>query len=99
MSNFMKDIVHVVFQIAGHESWSEPRTGLVVGCDSLLPRTQLSSFTRHIKVADFYVRELVARNIVTVSHVPSGEMLADVLTKALASPKFGIMVSYLVSRL
>ena len=35
----MKDIVHVVFQIAGHESWSEPRTGLVVGCDSLLPRT------------------------------------------------------------
>ena len=42
--------------------------------------------------------ELVSRNIVTVSHVPTGEMLADVLTKALSAPKFGAMVNYLVSR-
>ena len=45
------------------------------------------------------MRELVKRNIVTVSHVPTGEMLADVLTKALPSPKFGAMVNYMVSKL
>jgi hypothetical protein len=51
----------------------------------------LSSAMRHIVVADFYIRELVARGIVTVSHVPTGEMLADVLTKALSAPKFGAL--------
>ena len=70
-----------------------------MGVVAIARSSALSSSTRHIEVADFYVRELVARNIVTVSHAPSGEMLADVLTKALASPKFGIMVSHLVSRL
>ena len=44
----------------------------------------MSSATMHIEVADFYVREMVTRGIVTVSHVPTGEMVADVLTKALA---------------
>ena len=69
-----------------------------MGVVAIARSSALSSATRHIEVADFYVRELVARNIVTVSHVPSGEMLADVLTKALPSPKFGAMVNYLVSR-
>ena len=70
-----------------------------MGVVAIARSSALSSATRHIEVADFYVRELVSRNIVTVSHVPSGEMLADVLTKALPSPKFGAMVNYLVSRL
>ena len=69
-----------------------------MGVVAIARSSALSSATRHIEVADFYIRELVARNIVTVSHVPSGEMLADVLTKALPSPKFGAMISYLVSR-
>ena len=70
-----------------------------MGVVAMARSSALSSATRHIEVADFYVRELVARSIVTVSHVPSGEMLADVLTKALPSPKFGVMVSHMVSRL
>ena len=53
--------------------------------------------TRHLEVADFYVRELVKHNIVTVSHVPTGEMLVDVLTKALGAPKFGAMIAFMVS--
>ena len=32
----------------------------------------------HIEVADFYVREMVKRGIVTVSHVPTGNMSIDV---------------------
>ena len=70
-----------------------------MGVVAIARSSALSSATRHIEVADFYVRELVKRNIVTVSHVPSGDMLADVLTKALPSPKFGAMVSHMVSRL
>ena len=70
-----------------------------MGVVAIARSSALSSATRHIEVADFYVREHVSRNIVPVSHVPSGEMLADVLTKALPSPKFGAMVNYLVSRL
>ena len=41
-----------------------------------------------MEIADFYVRELVARGIVTVAHVPTAFMLADVLTKPLARIKF-----------
>ena len=41
-----------------------------------------------MEIADFYVRELVSRGIVTVAHVPTGSMLADVLTKPLAKIKF-----------
>ena len=70
-----------------------------MGVVAIARSSALSSATRHIEVADFYVRELVKRNIVTVSHVPTGEMLADVLTKALPSPKFGAMVNYMVSKL
>ena len=50
-------------------------------------------------MADFYVRELVSRGIVTVSHVPTGEMLADALTKALAAPKFGALVACFMAKL
>ena len=70
-----------------------------MGVVAIARSSALSAATRHIEVADFYVRELVKRNIVTVSHVPTGEMLADVFTKALAAPKFGAMVSHMVSRL
>ena len=41
-----------------------------------------------MEIADFYVRELVARGIITVAHVPTEFMLADVLTKPLAKIKF-----------
>ena len=70
-----------------------------MGVVAMARSSALSAATRHIEVADFYVRELVKRNIVTVSHVSTGEMLADVFTKALAAPKFGAMVSHMVSRL
>ena len=57
-----------------------------------------SSATRHIEVADFYIREMVSRGIVTVSHVPTGEMVADVLTKALSGPKFGALVACMLEK-
>ena len=69
-----------------------------MGVVAISRSSALSSATRHIEVADFYVRELVKRGIVTVSHVPTGEMIADVLTKALPAPKFGAMVACLLSK-
>lgn len=69
-----------------------------MGVVAMSRSSALSSATRHIEVADFYVREMVTRGIVTVSHVPTGEMVADVLTKALAAPKFGAMVACMLVR-
>ena len=48
----------------------------------------LSSATKHVDIADFYVRELVQSGIVTVSYIKTTYMLADVLTKALGPEKF-----------
>ena len=47
----------------------------------------LSAATKHLDIADFYVRELVQRGIVTVSYIRT-DMLADVLTKPLGLGKF-----------
>ena len=69
-----------------------------MGVVAMSSSSALSSATRHIEVADFYVRELVSRGIVTVSHVPTGEMIADVLTKALSAPKFGALVACLLEK-
>ena len=59
-----------------------------MGVVSLSRNSVLTSATKHIEIADFYVREQVARGIVTVAHIPTGVMLADVLTKPLAKIKF-----------
>ena len=47
-----------------------------------------SSATKHIEIADFFVRELVERGVVTVAHVPTASMVADALTKPLSRLKF-----------
>ena len=48
-----------------------------MGVVAMSRSSALSSATRHIEVADFYVREMVKRGIVTVSHVPTGNMSID----------------------
>ena len=44
--------------------------------------------TKHILRAAEYLRDLVARGVVTLSHVKGTLMLADLLTKAQARPVF-----------
>ena len=48
----------------------------------------LSAATKHVEIADFFVRELVERALITVSFVKTDYMVADVLTKPLARVKF-----------
>ena len=44
--------------------------------------------TKHIDVKYHYVREVVQNKIIDVVHVPTGDMVADTLTKALPKPSF-----------
>ena len=56
----------------------------------------LSSATKHVDIADFYVRELVQSGVVTVSYVKTAFMVADVLTKALGPEKFFYFVGIIM---
>ena len=58
------------------------------GVVAVAANSVLSAATKHLDIADFYVRELVERGIVTVSYVKTEFMVADVLTKPLARIKF-----------
>ena len=44
--------------------------------------------TKHIDVADHYIREQVERKHITVTHVATGDMDADIFTKALGRLPF-----------
>ena len=46
------------------------------------------SRTKHIDVKYHFVRESVEKEINSVVYCPTAEMVADVLTKGLAKPKF-----------
>ena len=59
-----------------------------MGVVAVSANSVLSAATKHIDIADFFVRELVERQIVTVSYVRTTYMLADVLTKPLGPGKF-----------
>ena len=59
-----------------------------MGVVAISANNVLSSATKHVDIADFYVRELVQSGVVTVSYVKTVYMVADVLTKALGPDKF-----------
>ena len=52
---------------------------------------------KHCDLADHYAREQVLRKTITISHVPTKEMLADVLTKPLGAPEFDKFISQLMT--
>ena len=52
-----------------------------------------------MELADFFARELIRRGIVTMTHVRTGRMVADVLTKSLPVGKFRELRAFLVGTL
>jgi hypothetical protein len=54
------------------------------------------SCTKYINVRYYYIRELVSYRKATVEYVPSGDILADVLTKLLAAIAFNSCIRGLV---
>jgi hypothetical protein len=47
--------------------------------------------TKHIDIRHHYVREQVHQGAVELKYLPTKEMIADVLTKALPKPQFNIL--------
>ena len=54
------------------------------------------SASKHVDIADHYARELVARGVITISHKPTSEMVADALTKALPRQLFQKHIRHMV---
>lgn len=59
-----------------------------LGAMALSKNAVYHSRTKHIDVQYHYVRECVDNGLISIVHVGTGEMVADVLTKGLARPKF-----------
>ena len=47
-----------------------------------------SAAARHIDIRLHFVRDYIQRNLVRITHCPTGDMLADALTKPLPKPQF-----------
>ena len=44
--------------------------------------------TKHVDVKYHFTREVIEKKLIKVEYVPTGEMVADTLTKALPKPSF-----------
>jgi hypothetical protein len=55
---------------------------------TLIQNPQIHKRSKHINVAYHHVRDLVLNNRMEISYIPTGEMLADGLTKPLNKPMF-----------
>lgn len=53
------------------------------GAEQLATNPMFHARTKHIDIRHHFVREAVLNKLVTICHVPTGEMIADVLTKSL----------------
>jgi len=54
----------------------------------LCERGEAGHRTKHIKIRNFFVKELIDGGEVVVRHMPTDDMVADILTKPLQGAKF-----------
>ena len=52
--------------------------------------------TKHIKIRNFFIKELIDSGEVVIRHMPTDDMVADVLTKPLQGAKFETLCDRLV---
>ena len=67
------------------------------GCVYMCGNEKMSEKTRHIRVKYHFVRELVQENFVQVKYIPTKNMLADLLKKAVSKEVLLTLRPYLVS--
>ncbi|MBW0483793.1 hypothetical protein O181_023508 [Austropuccinia psidii MF-1] len=65
------------------------------GAITISKEAQLNPNSKHIEVQFQYLRDLVKKNLLTVKHSPTNDMVADVLTKALGTVKHYQAIKFL----
>ena len=58
------------------------------GCIKLSENPLFHDRSKHIDIQCHFVRDYVQRGVVQLSYTPTGEQVADILTKALGRTKF-----------
>jgi hypothetical protein len=58
---------------------------------------QITRKSKHIHVRHHHIRDLVAQNIISIKHLPTAEMTADLLTKPLGPTKFNFFCHRLLN--
>ncbi|GAA0143340.1 hypothetical protein LIER_35726 [Lithospermum erythrorhizon] len=48
--------------------------------------------TKHVEVDKHFIKEKLDRDVITIKHVPTGQQVADVLTKGLAKKQFSLLM-------
>ncbi|CAI5717429.1 unnamed protein product [Peronospora effusa] len=61
------------------------------GAIALAKNPEFHKRTKHIDIRYHFVREKVEKNQVVLQYCPTQDMLADIMTKAIAAPKFTIL--------
>ena len=78
----------------------QSRKTISIGCDNKstinwIKNGNFSHRTKHIRVRRAFCKQRVIMKDIKISYVPTDQMLADILTKALAKPKFMNFLKYL----
>ena len=63
---------------------------------ALCERGEAGHRTKHIKIRNFFIKELIDGGEVVVRHMPTDDMVADILTKPLQGAKFEVLCDRLV---
>ncbi|GAA5971756.1 hypothetical protein JCM3765_005605 [Sporobolomyces pararoseus] len=58
------------------------------GANALSRDPQFHNRTRHLRLNEHFVREQVQQGFIDVKYIPTGQMVADVMTKSLPAPSF-----------
>ena len=59
---------------------------------------QAHGANKHVDLADHYAREQVERGFITITHVPTKLMIADVLTKAMSETEYMRLINHFTSQ-
>lgn len=58
------------------------------GCIALMHNDVKNKRTKHIEIKWFWIRDQVQSGLIEMQYCPTGDMLADIMTKQLSVPKF-----------
>jgi hypothetical protein len=77
-----------------------PNGAVVLRCDNqsaiaLCKDSKFHARTKHFDIRYHFIREAVENRSIAISYIPSDQNIADILTKALARPKFELLLKSL----